>query len=414
MTAPSPAFPQIRVRRLSDVQTERVRWLSRGRLAAGKLSMLDGDPGLGKSTLLADWAGRISRGDPLPDGESQGPRGVVLLTAEDGLGDTVRPRLEAAGADLTRILAFEAIVDDPDDPGRLPAIPDDLLHVEAAIREGDAALLIIDPLVAYLGPGVNSMRDQDVRRALAPLTPLMERTGVAVVGVRHLNKQALANALYRGGGSIAFVAAARCGMLLAADPEDQDRRILASSKSNLAAPPASLAFRLEAVAGTDVAAVRWEAGSVAYTADELLRSHLDEGEAEEREDAAAWLRDVLAGGPLPAGEVLAAGRRAGHSERTLKRAKKAAGVRSEKSGFGGGGEWRWALATESDDAPGDHAAGPKEPLRSQSGPAHGGDPLSPLSAPLAWANGLHAATPRLPAPANGHHPAEPGNDRWTR
>lgn len=337
---------------LSDVEAERLRWLSRGRLAAGKLTVLDGDPGLGKSTLLCDWSARVTRGDPLPDGEAGAPRGVVLLSAEDGLADTIRPRLEAAGADLERAVALVTVPDpaDPSGIGRLPAIPDDLAYVERLIRDADAALLIVDPLMAYLGEGVNAHRDQDVRRALAPLAQMAERTGVAVVLVRHLNKAASAHALYRGGGSIGIIGAARCGLLVAADPDDDDRRVLAPIKANLARPPASLAFRLAPIEGSDVARVEW-IGETPHTARSLLDVPVAEEDRAERDqergaraEARAWLRDALAAGPVPAGDVQAAAKRDGVAPRTLDRAKGDLGVvASRQGGIADAGRWAWRL-----------------------------------------------------------------------
>ncbi len=285
---------------LSDVEPERLTWLSRGRLAAGKLTVLDGDPGLGKSTLLAELPARVTRGDALPNGEAGRPRGVVLLSAEDGLADTIRPRLEAAGADLDRVLALVAMPDegDEDGPGRLPTIPDDLGYVEELVRHADAALLVIDPLMAYLGADTNAHRDQDVRRALAALAALAERTGVAVVLIRHLNKAQSAHALYRGGGSIGIIGAARCGLLLAADPDDPERRVLAPTKANLARPPVTPVFRLAPVPGTDVARVAW-LGETAHTAANLLAQPADE------EERGLW--PACGGADTPADEASAVG-----------------------------------------------------------------------------------------------------------
>jgi hypothetical protein len=338
------------IERLDQVQPERLSWLSPGRLAAGKISVMDGDPGLGKSTLVADWAARISRGSPLPDGEPDEPRGVVLLSAEDGLGDTIRPRLEAAGADLTRIVALTGVAAGVAEDGtiqgeRMPSIPADLDVIERAITDVDASLVVFDPFVAYLASTTNSYKDQDMRRAMAPLAALADRTGVGVILVRHLSKMQSSNALYRGGGSIAIIAASRCGLLVAADPEDPERRVLATTKANLARPPESLAFRLLPVEGTDVARVQYE-GSSQLTATALLTPVDDADERTERDDAADWLREELAAGPVAAVDLLRAARAVGIAERTLRRAKARLGVGSAREGFGRSSVVRWRLPEE--------------------------------------------------------------------
>ena len=329
----------------SEVEAERLRWLAPKRIAAGKITDLSGDPGSGKSTLVADVAARISRGRALPDGERGEPRGVVLLSAEDGPGDTIRPRLEVAQADLDRI----AILTTKPDGGML-SIPADISLVEAWVRKVDAALVVIDPVMAYLGRETNSFRDQDVRRALAPLAAMAERTGVAVILVRHLNKAQGMQPLYRGGGSIGIIGAARFGLLVAPDPDDPEARVLAPTKSNLAKPPASLRFRLVSVAGTDVARVEY-LGTSPYTADDLVSAGRPPSRGSQRDQAIAWLRQELSGGPRSAVEVKELAAMTGVTEATLRRAKDAAGVRAVKEGFGDGSSWIWELGEPDDPAP---------------------------------------------------------------
>jgi putative DNA primase/helicase len=315
--------------RLDQVDAEPVQWLSPGRLAAGKITILDGDPGLGKSTLLCEFAARITRGQALPGGEPGAPRDVVILSAEDDLRDTIRPRIDAAGGDSTRVVSLLA-VPDGSPFGRPFVIPGHVLLLEALVIRTNAALVILDPLVAYLQRGHNANSDQHVRRAFASLKALGERTGAAIVVVRHLNKSFSANPLYRGGGSIGIIGAARCGLLLAQDPEHPQRRILAATKGNLGRPPAALAFHLEPVPHLGVTRVVWE-GETPWTAEALLRATA-EGE-EERSvlgEARAWLRQVLADGPRSAKDLVSEARSMGIGVRTYHAARKAEGVIARK------------------------------------------------------------------------------------
>src|SRR4051794_20799759 len=172
---------------LDRLEPHPVHWLSPGRLAAGKLTILDGDPGLGKSTLLCEVAASISRGEALPGGQPAPPRRVLLLSAEDDLVDTIRPRIDAAGGDPRRIVALRAFPYGTE-AGRPFVIPGDVPLFEGLVQHLTPALIIIDPLVAYLDRAHNATSDQAVRRALAALTALGASTGVAIVAVRHLNK----------------------------------------------------------------------------------------------------------------------------------------------------------------------------------------------------------------------------------
>lgn len=363
---------------LSDVEPETVKWLWRGRIPLGKLTILDGDPGLGKSSVGVDLSARVSRCDPLPDGsrsDLSGPAGVVLLSAEDGLRDTIRPRLDAAGADVDRVVAL-SLVSDGDDGERLPTVAD-TGDIEVAIRSVGARLVVVDPLVAYLGLEVNSHRDQDVRSALAGLAKLAERLGVAVLAIRHLNKGSAGNPLYRGGGSIGLIAAARSGLLVAKDPKDPDggRRILASTKSNLAAPPPSLAYRLEPVG--DTVRVSWE-GESDHSASELLAAP-DGEERSRREEATRFLRLELAAGPVTSKELQARVRDAGLSWRTVRRAAKDMGVRMGPASFGK--PWEWELPPESSNLMGLADTGDRTPQegRQDAGSASIGQTTRPVA-----------------------------------
>jgi hypothetical protein len=329
--------------RLENVRPEPVTWLWPGRLAAGKIALLVGDPGLGKSWITLDLAARLSAGHAMPDGGPAVDAGdVVLLSAEDGLADTIRPRLDALGADVTRIHHLAGLRAG----GRERAVRlADIGAIECAICETNARLLVIDPIAAYLG-STDSHRDADVRALMAPLAAIAERTDVAILGVMHLAKSTHRPAIYRAVGSIAFAAAARIVLAVAGDPERDGRRILAPVKSNLAAPPAALAYAL-----ADDQLV-WEPDPVSdVDIDALLAGPaLDQ---QEWHQAEAWLRDLLADGPMRSREIHAAARDAGLAWRTLERAKRRLSVQADRVGYGATGQWYWRLpkpATETETA----------------------------------------------------------------
>jgi hypothetical protein len=329
---------------MAEVVPERVGWLWPGRIPAGKLTILDGDPGIGKSTISIDLAARVSTGRPMPgDTTSRPSAGVVLLSAEDGLADTIRPRLDAAGADATRVVALVAIIK-ADGIERLPSLPGDLAPLEGAIRAHDAALVIVDVLMAYLDRAVNTHRDQDVRGALAQLAAVAEHTGAAILVLRHLNKSTGGPAIYRGGGSIGIIGAARSALVVGRDPDDETRMVLAVSKANLAPTASSLAYRI--VDRDGVGAIEW-GEPTAHSAADLLAAR-SEATADERtalDDAKDILAEFLAKGPVSAQEARAEARSAGVANRTLDRAKAALRVVARKVGRPGepGQRWEWAL-----------------------------------------------------------------------
>lgn len=332
--------------RVSSVAVERVSWLWPGRIPLGKLTVLDGDPGLGKSTVTLDLASRVTTGAPMP-GEDEGrpPAAVVLLSAEDGIGDTIRPRLEEAGADVHRVFVFEGITNTPDlvHPATLPA---DIGHLGDVIEANAAELVVIDPFSAFLSTKVDSYRDGDVRTAMAPLAKMAEQKGVAILVVRHLSKSGGPNAVYRGGGSIGIIGAARAGLLVARDPEDEARCILAVSKLNLAAKPPALAYRLVPGDLHDCARVKWE-GATAHLADDLLALPSEDRTA--RDEATEFLLELLGDEPVDAKVVRRMAEDAGLSWSTVKRAKDRAGVNVKRHGFGKDGKWVWSLAYEDHD-----------------------------------------------------------------
>jgi hypothetical protein len=324
---------------MSEVKSEEVQWLWERRIPLGKLTLLEGDPDWGKSAITMDLAARVTTSRPMPHDtidhveplDALEPLdhlgGVVILNAEDGLGDTIRPRLEAAGADLTKVLALPPMKDD-----NIVSIPDDISLIEKAIERVSAVVLIIDPLSAFMRGDPN--KDSDVRKALTPLAKMAEHKDVAVLVVRHFNKNIDTRALYRGGGSIGIMGAAQSALAVAPHPNDDELRVLVPQKANLSKKAQSLAYTI-VTAENGAARIEWK-GIVNLTADELLT-------ADKSEEARAklWITDKLKDGPVLSSEIEAAADKAGISESTLKRAKKTLPVKSKKDGPNG--EWRWHL-----------------------------------------------------------------------
>lgn len=332
--------PSAVVVNLGDVLPTRTEWLWPGRLPIGKLTVFDGDPGLGKSTLMLDVAAKVTTGSPFCDGHRPAVGNVVILSAEDGLADTIRPRLDAADADPSRVLALDA-VHDPEFGQRPFSIPGDLSILDDVIAESRADLVIVDVLNAYLAARVDSYRDQDVRGALMPLARLAERHCCAIVVLRHLAKSGGANAIYRGGGSIGIIGAARCGLLVAPDPDDESRMVLAVTKSNLAAIPPALAYRLTSDDERGCARVVWD-GETTHKANDLLTVASPDDDSP---DAVAVLAELLADGPLWVKDAVDAMAGAGFSKDQAKRAKSKLRVRSVKVGAPGDPEsgWKWEM-----------------------------------------------------------------------
>lgn len=339
-------------RLLSSYERREYSWRSTNRLARGKITILDGDPGLGKSTLLAAWAALVTRGEALWDGTPQPERGVILLSAEDDPHDTIRPRIEAAGGDLDRVMLINELPETDKDGNplyyptgdiqkRLFNFPDDSLLLEQAIEHMNAGLVVVDPLFGFLSPDVKVNSDPDIRRALNPLALMAQRTGVSVILVRHLNKSGGVNSLYRGGGSIGIIGLARIGLLLGRSKRDEKMRVLAGTLNNIGPLPKSLGFYLESVEGTGVAMMSF-VGEVNESANDLLIGEIeDQTDADEADECVDWLRDLLTAGPREKADVMKQGKNRGFSERAIKKAKSKLNIKSNPGGFQG--SWLWTL-----------------------------------------------------------------------
>jgi hypothetical protein len=315
--APRPASPII------QVAAQPITWLWRHRFALGKLAMLDGDPDKGKSLVTLDLCARITTGRPFPD-DSPGPEpsNVILLNAEDGAGDTVRPRLEALGADLNRAFILQG--NRPGGP--ILGLPSDIAALDAALTQTCARLVIVDPIVAFLDPAVQIGNDGSVRRALVPLADLAERHQCAIILVRHLNKTGGHHAMYRGGGSIGFLAACRSGWLIGAMPRQPQQRVLAVIKNNLAPPQPSLKYEVLAQDG-GLPTIHW-LGPCAFHASQLVTAN--DRVLIRLQHAKDFLQLLLKDGARTVQEIWAAAEEERVSRATLKRAKKELRIVSRK------------------------------------------------------------------------------------
>jgi putative DNA primase/helicase len=315
---------------IADVQPETVSWLWPPYIPRGKLTLLEGDPGIGKSWVSLAIATAVSLGKGLPRTEAIESASVVLASAEDGLGDTIRPRLDAMGADVSKIHAIK---------GALDFGNGGLIMLEGFIREVSPVLVIIDPLVAYIGAGVDIHRANETRAVMAKLADMAEKHGCAILAIRHLTKGGTLKPIYRGLGSIDFAAACRSVLMAGCDPENNQKRGIVHIKSNLAPMGHAIGFELRD------SGFYWT-GESDLTWQRILSAEDSSDGRSAKDEVADFLRDELADGPVEAAQVWRDVREAGLSEITVKRAKAMLGIitrRQGETGKRGGGKFTWEL-----------------------------------------------------------------------
>ena len=316
---------QLKLISMDQVPIEEVQWLWYPYIPYGKLTIIHGDPGEGKTTLILRLAALLSQGESLPcDDRPQEPVKIIYQTAEDGLGDTIKPRLLAGDADCAQI----KVIDETE--ASLTLLDE---RVEQAISETGARVMILDPVQAYVGTGVDMNRANEVRTVLAQLSRIAEKYKCAMILVGHLNKAQGTKSQYRGLGSIDFQAAARSVLIVGRVKEKPEGRVMAHEKSSLAPEGEPVAFELSADNG-----FRW-LGHYDISIDDLLSGV----SREKKSDLAEKLiRDCLSDGRYPQQALMDKAKRMDISKRIIDEVKKRLNVRSVKDG----NQWFWQLPDE--------------------------------------------------------------------
>ncbi|NEX63457.1 AAA family ATPase [Noviherbaspirillum galbum] len=347
----APIYPatkdrSVQLRRGSTIQMKPIHWLWDQWLPAGKLTILAGAAGTGKTTLALGLAATLTAGRHWPDGTQCNQRGNVLIwSSEDAPDDTLAPRLKAAGADLDRCFFIDGVAEDGKSMPFDPSTDISGLY-EAADKIGGVSLLIIDPIVSAVAGDMN--KANDVRRSLQSIVDFADAYNCAVLGITHFTKGSGGRSPQdRILGSQAFGALARMN-LVAAKKEDDERRVLARAKCNIARDDGGVSYAIEPTTidgGIETTVATWT-GTVEGSAREILGDveFDDSEEGGEREDAARFLRDLLSDGPLPSKQIEAEARGAGYSMATIRRAKVEAKIEAFRDGGPGSkGHWKWRL-----------------------------------------------------------------------
>jgi putative DNA primase/helicase len=349
---PPPA--EIALVSMAEIEPRPIDWLWPGRLAKRKLTLITGEPDLGKSQIGLDAIARITTGRPWPDeAGGRAPLGnCLVLSAEDAADDVLRPRLEAAGADLARAHTIKSVVT-RDHDGKAHAavlsLQRDLEQLGESIAAiGGISLIVVDPLNAYFGDQVDTHKTAAVRSVLAQLDGFANKNDIAILGIMHPPKTvAGGKAINAVTGSLAFVAAARMAFLVTADPADQDRRLMLGIKNNLGSKASGLAYRIATkIVTRNIVApyLVWGSTPINLTANEALAvaNEAAKTRGDSMRQAKQFLRDLLEEGPVAATDAVEKAEAEGINNKTLQRARKTLGVIAEKDkAFQG--RWMWRL-----------------------------------------------------------------------
>ena len=306
---------------MEDVKVEEVKWLIYPFIPYGKITIIQGDPGEGKTTLVLQIIARLTKGESIVNEEAKEPINVIYQTAEDGLADTIKPRLLSADADCSKVL----VIDDKDTPLTMRDV-----RLEQAIVETNAKLIVLDPIQGFLGADVDMHRANEIRPVMKHISELAEKYKCAIILIGHMNKSSMGKSAYRGLGSIDFQAAARSVLIVGRIKDEPEIRVVCQTKSSLAPEAKSLAFRLSEENGFG-----W-IGDYDVTADDLLSGS---AKGKKKQMAMEFLENTLADGQMPYTELLELAKQKGISEKTLRNAKDELGIKAKRAN----NQWYWCL-----------------------------------------------------------------------
>ncbi len=329
-------------RQASEIEMKKINWLWPNRIARGKITLLSGNPGLGKSQIIAYITNIITNSGIFADKTACADGNVIILSAEDDAADTIVPRLKAAGANLTKVTIIESILKNNKE-NQFNLTTDISALENLLITLGNVSTIFIDPLSAYLG-NIDDHRNGEVRAILSLLAKLAEKYQVAIICISHHNKSGSTEALLRVLGSIGFVAAARAAFAVIKDPDDENRRYFLPLKNNIGNDKTGLVFSIEPFLVDDVietSRIKWIDGTITKTADEIIRIQANPHKKTARDEAKEMMKELLSTGSKNSADVISKIQDAGYSLRTIERAKTDLGVISKKSGFEEG--WLWHL-----------------------------------------------------------------------
>lgn len=318
--------PSLRLINMETVEVEQIEWLLYPFIPYGKVTIIQGDPGEGKTTMVLQIIAKMTKGEPiLPESghnETAKPVNVIYQTAEDGLGDTIKPRLLAAGADCSKVL----VIDDQDQPLTMLDA-----RLEEAIEQTNARMVVLDPIQGFLGANVDMHRANEIRPLMKRVSVLAEKHHCSIILIGHMNKNSTGKSSYRGLGSIDFQAAARSVLIVGRIKDDPEIRVVCHAKSSLAPEGKSIAFRLDKMTGFE-----W-IGEYDITADDLLSG---DSRGQKGKQAKDFLMEILEEGAVSQKKISEEAEKRGIKKKTLWNAKKELNIDSIKIG----NQWFWEFS----------------------------------------------------------------------